>query len=62
LVASGNGGNCDEPEIAVAATVAPGRYRLHIDAYAEREDEIRLSDGLSVPISVIQPPPGGSPT
>jgi len=62
LVATGNAGNCDEPEIAVPATVAPGQYRLDIDAYVEREDEYRLSDGLSLPVSVIQPVSGGSAT
>ena len=62
LVASGNGGDCDEPEITIPTTVAPGPYRLQIEAYLKGEDEFRLSDGLSVPISVIQSSPAGSAT
>jgi len=52
IVASGNGGGCDEPEIALPTTVAPGRYRLQIDAYAARDGELTLSDAVSIPISV----------
>ncbi|HLL49375.1 MAG TPA: hypothetical protein VK356_01795, partial [Thermomicrobiales bacterium] len=62
VVASGNGGRCNKPEIAIPATVVPGQYRLQIDAYSEREDAFRLSDALSVPIAVIQPAPAGSET
>ena len=34
-------------------TVAPGQYRLQIDASAERDGDLSLSDAVSIPISVI---------
>jgi hypothetical protein len=34
--------------------VAPGPYRLQIDAYAERDGDRSLSDAVSIPISVAQ--------
>ena len=55
IVASGNAGTCDRPEIALPATVVPGQYRLQIDAFAGRDDEYRLSDAVSIPITVIEP-------
>jgi hypothetical protein len=60
IVVSGNGGDCDRPEITIPATVVPGEYRLDLDAYVERGDESRLSDGVSVPVSVIQHAPAGA--
>jgi hypothetical protein len=54
VVASGNGGACDETEIALPATVAPGPYRLQIDAYGEHDGDLSLSDAVSIPISVAQ--------
>ena len=53
VVASGNGGECGEPEIALPVTVAPGHYRLQIDAHAERGGDLTLSDAVSIPVSVI---------
>ncbi|HKG28971.1 MAG TPA: hypothetical protein VKB01_07545, partial [Thermomicrobiales bacterium] len=57
VVASGNGGACDEPEIALPATVAPGQYRLQIDASADRDGDLSLSDAVSFPITVIAQSP-----
>ena len=57
VVASGNGGTCDEPEIALPATLAPGQYRLEIDAYVVRDGDLSLSDAVSVPISVVMQSP-----
>jgi hypothetical protein len=34
-------------------TVAPGHYRLQIDAHAERGGDLTLSDAVSIPVSVI---------
>jgi hypothetical protein len=53
IIASGNSGACDEPEIALPASVAPGRYRLQIDAHAVRDGELSLSDAVSVQVSVL---------
>jgi hypothetical protein len=53
VVAAGNGGLCDEPEIALPATMPAGQYRLQIDAYAVRGSDLTLSDAVSVPISVV---------
>jgi hypothetical protein len=55
IVASGNGGACSEPEIALPATVPPGTYRLQIDAFAERDGDLSLNDAVSVPVSVTAP-------
>jgi hypothetical protein len=33
--------------------VAPGQYRLQIDAFAERDGGLFLSDAVSIPISVL---------
>jgi hypothetical protein len=53
VVASGNGGACDELEIAIPPAMAPGQYRLQIDAFAERDGGLFLSDAVSIPISVL---------
>jgi hypothetical protein len=57
VVASGNGGTCDEPEIALPATVVPGPYRLQVNAYAEHNGGLSLSDAVSVPVSVLEASP-----
>jgi hypothetical protein len=62
LVASGNGGACDELEIALPPTVTPGPYRLQIDAYAANEGDLSLSDAVSIPISVTAQNPSRTAT
>jgi hypothetical protein len=57
VVASGNGGTCGEPEIALPATVAPGPYRLQVDAHAEQDGNLSLSDAVSIPVTVVSPDP-----
>jgi hypothetical protein len=61
VVASGNSGPCDEAGLTLPANVAPGHYRLEVDAYARRSDGLRLSDGVSFPVTVVDHLPGGYP-
>ena len=61
VVATGFIEACAEPVISVPGTVAPGRYRLEIDASAVRDDRVTLSDGLTRMITVRSPEQPGQP-
>jgi hypothetical protein len=61
VVASGNAGTCDAPEITVPTGVAAGEYRLQIDVFAEREDDVRLSDAVSFSVTVVEANAGRGP-
>jgi hypothetical protein len=61
VVASGNAGACLAPEVAVPATLPPGHYRLQVDVFAAQEDELRLSDAISLPVTVVEPSFAGGP-
>ncbi len=52
VVASGNGGLCASPEVALPPGVSSGTYRLRIDLFAVHDDELILSDAVSVPVAV----------
>lgn len=52
------GGGCERPEIAIPERVAPGSYRLEILANAVRGGRVDLSDGVSLPVTLIE---GGEP-
>jgi hypothetical protein len=61
VVATGNAGSCATPELAIPASLPPGRYRLQVNAYAERAGDLRLSDAVSLPVTVVEPSQGGGP-
>jgi hypothetical protein len=61
-IASGNAGPCDEVEIALPLDIAPGEYRLQLDVFAERDGDVRLSDAVSVPATVVGSDRGGQPS
>ncbi|MCC6312831.1 MAG: hypothetical protein IT337_02370, partial [Thermomicrobiales bacterium] len=60
VVAHGHASSCDRPRIAIQSTVPPGRYRLEIAGYATSGDIRRLSDGVTLPITLVgdEPTPG----
>jgi hypothetical protein len=60
-VAVGNAGSCEAPQVAIAATVAPGPYRLEIDLFADQDGEERLSDGVSLDVTLTEPSGAGQP-
>jgi hypothetical protein len=37
--------------------VAPGPYRLQVDAHAEQDGNFSLSDAVSIPVTVVSPDP-----
>ena len=59
--ASGHAGTCGSATVSVPADVAPGSYRLDLVASAVGSDRERLSDGISIPVTVVGEPPRGTP-
>ena len=60
-VVSGHAGRCGNAAVAIPVDTAPGSYRLELVASAVGEGRDRLTDGISIPVTVASEPPAGTP-
>jgi hypothetical protein len=60
-IASGSGGRCGTAVVTIPADVIAGSYRLDVVAHAVDSGGRRLSDGITIPVTVVDETPRGQP-
>jgi len=60
-VAAGHAGRCGTAAVTIPADITPGGYRLELVASAVGLDRDRLTDGIAIPVTVVDEPRSGTP-